>query len=111
MKIIAIPTSQSQLAEHFGQCDFFTTLKIEDNKITEQSKIMPPQHQPNSFPAFLVENKVSDVLACGIGQLAINFLKENNVQVVSGLKIKTIEQIIEDLINNNLDIHINYCDH
>ena len=49
---IAIPLAQGKLSVHFGHCEQFAVISIEDNKISKEEILDPPEHFPGSYPTF-----------------------------------------------------------
>ncbi len=110
-KRIAIPTSNGFLDEHFGHCQQFTLLDIEDGNITSKNEIDAPPHQPGLLPPWLAEKGVTDVIAGGMGQRAIELFNQNKVNVFVGAPKLEPEKLAEGLLNNTLTFNANYCDH
>lgn len=54
----AIPTAQGRLCAHFGHCEEFAFVEIDekDKKITGVSKKTPPPHEPGVLPRWLVQD-------------------------------------------------------
>ena len=80
----AIPTSNGLLDEHFGHCQEFVLIDVEDHKIKNQSRLDAPPHQPGLLPPWLAERGVTDVIAGGMGQRAIQIFNQCNVNVFVG---------------------------
>jgi len=51
---IAIPTANGHICAHFGHCEAFTVVETEDGKVTSSYFADPPEHQPGTYPKFLV---------------------------------------------------------
>lgn len=82
---IALPTTDKQkVDEHFGHCKFFAVYQVEDNQILETSYLEAPVHAPGVLPKFLGENKVDVIITGGMGQMAINLFKQQNIEVILG---------------------------
>ena len=74
-KRIAIPLQNGQLCSHFGHCQQFAIIDVENEAITEETLVTPPPHEPGLLPAWLAEKGVTNVIAGGMGQKAVsNFL-------------------------------------
>lgn len=110
-KLIAIPTSNGLLDAHFGHCQHFVLLSVEDNKIVSETTIDAPPHEPGLLPKFLAEKGVSDVLAGGMGNRAIQLFNQHQVNVFVGAPKLTPKNITEGFLNGSLKFAANYCDH
>ncbi|MFP4469562.1 MAG: NifB/NifX family molybdenum-iron cluster-binding protein [Bacteroidales bacterium] len=111
MKKIAVPLQNNQLCSHFGHSENFAIYETDDSKIIGRQILTPPPHEPGSIPRWLHEQGVTDIIAGGIGQRAIQILLANSINVYVGVAPKAGEELVEDLLNNNLQAGVNLCDH
>lgn len=58
MKKIAIPLENGRLCAHFGHCQQFSIVDVDNNAIVSETRVTPPPHEPGLLPAWLAE-KVS----------------------------------------------------
>jgi len=107
---IAIATDGTQVAHHFGRCESYTIVEIENNEVLKKSIIDNPGHEPGFLPKFLSEKGVNCILTGGMGPKAINLFREKNVEPVIGV-YGSIDKVIEDFLNNKLEIGDSKCDH
>ena len=110
-RLIAVPSSNGLLDEHFGHCRQFALLSIEEDKIVSETLIDPPAHEPGLLPKFLSEKGVTDVIAGGMGNRAIQLFNQHQVNVFVGAPKLTPKEITEGFINETLVFSANYCDH
>ncbi len=110
-QIIAIPTSNNSLCQHFGHCEKFAIFQIEDGKITEEAYLSPPPHEPGVLPAWLASQGVKYVIAGGMGNRAISLFNQHNIQVYTGAEEKPVRDLVEDFFQNKLKTGVNACDH
>ncbi len=110
-KRIAIPLENGILCSHFGHCQQFAIIDTNDKSITEVSLVTPPPHEPGLLPAWLAEKGVTDVIAGGMGQRAIELFNNQKINVFVGAQIKSHSDLVDDLLNNSLVAGANYCDH
>jgi predicted Fe-Mo cluster-binding NifX family protein len=108
---IAIPLENEILCSHFGHCQQFAIIDAENNLISGETIITPPPHEPGLLPGWLAEKGVTDVIAGGMGQRAINLFNQQNINVFVGAPIKNPADLAKDLLNNTLIAGANYCDH
>lgn len=110
-KKIAIPLENGILCAHFGHCEQFAILEVVNNKITEIKEITPPQHVPGLYPKWIAEFGVTDVIAGGMGQKAINLFHAEKINVFVGAPANTATEIVTDFLLNKLTLNANYCNH
>ena len=110
-KRIAIPLENGILCSHFGHCQQFAIVDTENNLIKSENLITPPPHEPGLLPAWLAEKGVTDVIAGGMGQRAINLFNQQKINVFVGAQMKSHKELAEDLVLNRLAAGENYCDH
>lgn len=111
-KVIAIPVNDNDVLDsHFGHCKFFALVTVKDGEIVSEEKIVPPPHEPGVLPKFLAEKGVTDIIAGGMGQKAIQLFQANNVNAFVGAPQLSIKELIEGFIKETLNFTANYCDH
>lgn len=108
---IAVPTLNGQLTTHFGHCEKFAIINVQDNKILGSEFITPPIHQPGVYPRFLADLGVKVIIAGGMGQKAQDLFAQNNIEVYMGVSADTPTELAEKYIGNNLDTGENQCTH
>ena len=108
---IAIPTSNNSLCAHFGHCEKFVFIEIENGVIQNETFVSPPPHQPGLLPVWLSEQGISHVIAGGMGQRAVNLLQQYNIIAMVGAPEKPARDLAEAYLNNNLVTGSNTCDH
>ena len=111
LRRIAIPLENGILCAHFGHCQQFAVVDAESNNIVNEVLLTPPPHEPGLLPAWLAEKGVTDVIAGGMGQRAINLFNRQNINVFVGAPVKSHKELAHDLVNDNLAAGANYCDH
>jgi len=111
MRTIAIPVIKNKLSPHFGDCPHFKFYYEKDGIITKEELIPTPVQRPDFIPNWLVEKGVTDVITFGIGQIAINILNRNKVNVFVGVKKKDQKKIMQDYLDGTLETDGNLCDH
>jgi len=110
-KLFAVPTAGGKLTAHFGHCEKFAMLNVEDNKILKSEFVEPPVHQPGVYPKFLADLGVSTIIAGGMGQKAQDLFKQNNIEVYLGIGSFEPDKLVEQYLSNSLESGSNLCDH
>ena len=101
---IAVPTVNGTLCEHFGHCQQFVVIDIdEDTKtIADTQALTPPAHQPGVFPEWLGSIGVSVVIAGGIGGRAIQLFNAKGIQVFSGAPVAPPDALARAYLEGSL---------
>ena len=71
----------------------------------------PPPHERGAIPKWLVEQRITDVIAGGIGEHAINNLRRHHINIYTGARLKNPGELTRDLLDGTLETGENYCDH
>ncbi len=108
---IAIPSSNGRLDPHFGHCSEFVIMNVENSVITGESVMTAPPHEPGLLPRWLSGMGVTDVIAGGMGQRAIQIFNQHSVNVFTGAPVMTPREVAEGFLNGQLEFRSNYCDH
>ncbi len=109
-RIIGIPLENGILCPHFGHCQEFAIVKINNKTITDITTEIPPEHVPGLYPKWIIQFGVTDVIAGGMGEKAIDLFNQQNINVFLGAPLKTPQELVNDFINNKLKLNANYCD-
>ncbi len=109
---IAIPTAEGLLCAHFGHCQYFTIIDIDEetNNILKTETMTPPPHEPGVFPAWLGQLGCNLIIAGGMGGRAVGMFQQNGIQVVMGAPSKKPEEIVTAYLNEELMTGANPCD-
>jgi predicted Fe-Mo cluster-binding NifX family protein len=110
-KKIAIPVSEGILDAHFGHCQQFAMVIVENEEIRGMSYLDAPPHQPGLLPPWLAERGCTDVIAGGMGQRAIQLFNQQGVNVFVGAPRLSPEELVAGFLNHTLTFSANYCDH
>lgn len=108
---IAVPTLEKKLCSHFGHCQNFAIMEIENNEIIKTEYVDPPAHQPGVYPRFLAEQGVEVVIAGGMGSKAQNLFAQNGIEVKVGVSSSTPEELAYQYLEDSLSTGQNMCDH
>ncbi|MDS1032379.1 NifB/NifX family molybdenum-iron cluster-binding protein [Porphyromonadaceae sp. NP-X] len=109
--LFAIPLENGILSQHFGHCQQFAFVEVENGSITKQTLITPPPHEPGLLPAWLAEKGITDIIASGIGQKAINLFQQQHIRVYMGAQHKSPAELVSDWMEESLTTGVNACDH
>lgn len=109
----AVPMSGGKLATHFGHCEQFALIDVDEatKTITNKEIVASPEHQPGLLPVWLAERGVSVVIAGGMGSRAQSLFKQNRINVFINVVGGNPEELILDHINDTLEVGDDVCDH
>jgi predicted Fe-Mo cluster-binding NifX family protein len=110
---VAIPTAEGMLCMHFGHCQKFTFIDVDDNtkEITGKSELEPPPHEPGLLPRWLAEHKVTLVIAGGMGARAQAIFEQNGINIIVGAPSEAPEKVVKAYLDGTLAQGVNACDH
>ena len=110
-KCIAIPLEEGILCAHFGHCQQFAIVDVVNGVITNVKELTPPEHVPGLYPRWVAQFGVTDVIAGGMGQHAIDLFNQQNINAFVGAPTKSAKELVNDFIAGNLSLSANYCNH
>ncbi|PIE69507.1 MAG: chromosome partitioning protein ParA [Deltaproteobacteria bacterium] len=110
---IAIPSANGLLCMHFGHCEQFAMVSIdEQNKtILGTEFLTPPPHEPGVLPKWVAEQGADLVITGGMGARAQSLFTEAGVKVLVGAKGGSPEELATAFMNGTLQTGQNICDH
>ena len=110
---IAIPLADGRLSMHFGHCDQFALVDVDDEAKTmgEIGMFTPPTHEPGVLPRWLHEQGANIIIAGGMGSRAQQLFVQNDIQVVVGAPAETPETLVQNFLDGALTTGQNVCDH
>ncbi len=107
---IAVPSLapgglEGERAGHFGHCDVFTIIDVEDSKITAVSTLANGTHVQGGCMVpvnLLAQHKVSALVVGGIGMRPLMGFKQVGIEVYHDAERIKIRPVVEDLIAGRL---------
>jgi ATP-binding protein involved in chromosome partitioning len=110
---IAIPVSAGRLCSHFGHCEQFALVEVDET--TRQPKptvfLTPPPHEPGVLPRWLHEQGANVIIAGGMGQRAHQLFADSGIEVVVGIASEPPADLVEAYLRGSLASGQNPCDH
>ena len=110
MTRFAMATDGDVVAPHFGRCEAYTIVDIEDGQLSRQERIDNPGHEPGFLPAYLAERGVNCIIAGGMGPRAQQLFEQREIRAVVGVS-GAIADTIELLLRGALHGGESTCDH
>ena len=105
---LAVSTDSDRVSAHFGRCQFYTIVELEDKKVLSKSVIETPPHQPGFLPKFLNEQGVNCVITGGMGPVAIDLFQEMSIEPIIGVSGK-VDEVIQDYLLGKLQSGESQC--
>jgi len=107
---IAVPSNgqgglDGTRAGHFGHCDVFTFIDVEDGEIKEVSVLQNQEHAQGGCMVpvnLLSDNRVTALIVGGIGMRPLMGFKQVGIDVYHDDQRAEIEPVVKDLIAGNL---------
>jgi predicted Fe-Mo cluster-binding NifX family protein len=107
---IAIPSKEQGgmggvRSGHFGHCDVFTLVDVEDGKIKEVTTLPNQEHAQGGcmIPVnLLAENNVNALIVGGIGMRPLMGFRNAGIDVYYDAERSEIKPVVEDLIAGDL---------
>ncbi len=90
---------------HFGHCDVFTLIDVEDGEITEISILQNQEHVQGGCMVpvnLLFENRVNALVVGGIGMRPLMGFRQVGINVFHDDQRQEISPVVNDLIAGNL---------
>lgn len=107
---IAIPTKNNQVDDHFGHCEYFTVVTLEDKKVIESQKVESGNTCgcKSNIANTLKEQGVSVLLAGQMGQGAISKINNAGISVIGGCKGE-INDLVKDYLDGKVKDNLVIC--
>lgn len=99
---IAIATEGTGVSAHFGKCENFKIVEIENSKVISKNSISTEGNQHGLLPAFLASHGVNAVIAGGMGDGAREKLLSNNIEIFSGVS-GSVDEVINAFLAGTLE--------
>ena len=110
---IAIPLVAGRLSEHFGHCEQFALIEADPaaKQILNQTRVVPPPHEPGLLPRWLQQQGVQVIIAGGMGQRALDLFVQNGIAVHAGTTGATPEDLAQAWLSGALGDATPTCGH
>jgi len=111
-KTVAVPSMypgglEAMRSGHFGHCDTFTLVQIENGQIRDVSVVQNPPHQQGGCQApvhLLHENQANALIVGGIGMRPLMGFRQAGIDVYYGPEGDTVAAVIDHLLQGRLKL-------
>lgn len=108
---IAVPSNgegglKSTRSDHFGHCDVFTLIDVENGTIKKESTVSNEEHGHGGCMVpvnLLAHNNVHAIIVAGIGRRPLVGFGEVGIDVYIDKVNLNVNKVVEELINDKLD--------
>lgn len=110
---IALPTRDGRIDSHFGHCEYYTIVEInENNEVVSKNTLESPVGCgcKSNIAYTLAELGVEVMLAGNMGQGAVNVLSSQNIKVVRGCS-GSIDDVVAGWLKGEVSDNTIVCDH
>jgi len=109
----AIPVSSGVIATHFGHCEQFALIDVDEatKEITGKEIVPSPGHEPGLLPAWLSEQGASVIIASGMGSRAQGLFQQNHIKVIINALESDPEKAVLSHLDGTLTTGNDICDH
>ncbi len=109
-KIIAIPSQNpggldAGLGAHFGHCDLYTLVTVDDGKVADVKLIPNVPHQQGGCMApvqHLAGKGVNQLIAGGMGLRPLMGFNQVGIEVYYGGSVQTVGQAVQAMLTGQL---------
>src|SRR6056297_1960790 len=110
MKKLALSTDGDQVAQHFGRCEKYTLIEVNDGEIVNKEIVANPGHEPGVLPKYLNEQGVNVILAGGMGRRAKDLFNQNGIKAIIGVN-GLVDDAVKSYLAGELESKGEVCDH
>jgi predicted Fe-Mo cluster-binding NifX family protein len=108
--VVAIPSSnpgglESNLGAHFGHCDLYTLVEVEDGRVQQVRTLPNVPHQQGGCMApvnHLAQNGVQILIAGGMGMRPLMGFNQVGISVLYGGNSQTVGEAVDAFLNGSL---------
>jgi predicted Fe-Mo cluster-binding NifX family protein len=107
---LAIATENGNVSAHFGHCEKFTIVEIENGTVKSKEEVGSAHNDCGSLPQLLGEKGVQCIIAGGMGARPQQLFASKGIKVIVGVG-GSIDEVIKMYIGGRLYAGANPCGH
>jgi len=105
-----IAVDGDQVAPHFGRCERYELVDIEDGEVLRREATTNPGHEPGLLPRLLDEAGVGYIVCGGAGPRAVALLGQFGIELIVGVS-GPLDEVIQKLTGGELAAGDSTCEH
>lgn len=105
---LAIATENGNVSGHFGHCEKFTVVEIENGTVKSREEIGSAHQDCGSLPVLLGEKGVQCIITGGIGGRPMQLFAGRGIRVIAGV-VGGLDDVIKAYIAGKLEPGQNLC--
>ncbi len=101
MTIIAVPSNNeeginSSVSSHFGHCEYYTLVTLEDNQVKEIKNIKNNHDEGGCIGSVnsLKNNNVNVLIAGGMGKRPFEFCNQAGIEIYQNVSCSNVEEVL-----------------
>jgi hypothetical protein len=102
-KRVAIPVTNEQLSEYFGECSHYEIFEIDGRIVDVEEAKFPAGKIASELPAWLEDKGITDVIAFRVNPKIINSFASKKVNLFVGIQPDMPRKLIEDYMQGKLE--------
>lgn len=106
----AISKDADRVATHFGRCEGYEIVEIQDGETVTRESVENPGHQPGALPRMMQELNVDCVIAGGMGPRAQRHFEQYDISTIVGVS-GDIDTAVTALAAGELEPGEDQCHH
>lgn len=99
-----------QVAPHFGRCERYELVDIDNGQVPRREAMANPGHEPGLLPRLLAEAGVGCVVCGGAGPRAVALLGQFGIELVVGVS-GPVDEVVQKLADGELAAGDSTCEH
>ncbi len=103
MRRVAIPISQNELSEFFGECNHYEIFEIDKKIVNRKLVEIPFDMTILKLPEWLKNQGVTDVIAYKVNKQIISLFASKKVNVFVGVHKISPQNLIDDYLQGTLE--------
>ena len=105
-----IAVDGDQVAPHFGRCERYELVDVEDGQVLRREAMANPGHEPGLLPRLLHEAGVGCLVCGGAGPRAVALLGQFSIELVVGVS-GPLEKVVQKLAVGEIVGGDSTCEH
>ncbi len=107
----AIAANANEVASHFGRCEYYELVDVEEGEAVERERLLSPGHgQPGELPRLMQQHHVDCVVCGGAGARAHQLFAELGIEFMPGVS-GVLDDVIPALAAGELESGADDCFH